>query len=156
MNFEEMVQKIVNAKSKAGLKYIIMIRDLDICYSQDYCPSNNIALKVQIQRIIAKDSSYPKKPKTKDPKSAFLRDNIVEPAKKKNNQMKFKYRQKCTKKPKKNPATGNKIIDATKKKKKRAINKVTCFNCNQKDYYITTAPSQKTSVSLGKFHASNW
>ena len=46
VNFEEMVQKAVNAKAKAGLRSIIMIRNLDICYFRDYRPSNNTVLKV--------------------------------------------------------------------------------------------------------------
>ena len=59
-----------------------MVRDLDIHYSQDHRPSNNIALKVQIQRTAAKDSSHSKEPKIKDPKSVPPHDNPVEPAKK--------------------------------------------------------------------------
>ena len=64
VNFEEIVQRAVNAEAKAGLKSTIMVQDLDIYCFQGYCLSNNIALKVQIQGIIAKNFSRPEKPKT--------------------------------------------------------------------------------------------
>ena len=83
MNFKGIVQKTVNAKIKAGLKSTIIIWNSDICYSQSYCFLNNISSKIQTQKTIAKDFFYPKKSKTKNLKSAFLYDNIVEQAKKK-------------------------------------------------------------------------
>ena len=78
-----MVQKAVNAEAKAGLRSTIMVWDSDICYPQGHCFSNNIASKVQIQGIAAKDSSRPEEPKTKDLKSVPLRNDLAEPAKKK-------------------------------------------------------------------------
>ena len=83
MNFEEMVQKTINAKAKTGLKCIIIVQDLDVYYFWGYHPFNNIASKMQTQGITVKDFSYLKKHKTKDPKSVTLCDNIMEPAKKK-------------------------------------------------------------------------
>ena len=53
VNFEEMMQKIVNAEAKVGLKSTIMIRDLDICYPQNHCLFNNIFSKIQTQGTIA-------------------------------------------------------------------------------------------------------
>lgn len=60
-----MMQKIVNAKVKTGLKFNTMIQDLDIHCSRDYYLYNNTFAKVQIQRTTVQDSS-PKKPKSKD------------------------------------------------------------------------------------------
>ena len=47
IDFEEMVQKAVNAEAKAGLKSSIMVRDSDIHCPRDHRPSNSTALKVQ-------------------------------------------------------------------------------------------------------------
>ena len=79
-----MMQRVVNTKAKAGLKSTILVWDLDIYYFWSHCPSNNTTLKMQTQRITAKDSSCFEKPKTKDPKLALLYNNIVKSAKKEN------------------------------------------------------------------------
>ena len=48
MNFEEIVQRVVNVESKAGLRSSTMVRDLDICCPTGHRPSNSTASKVQI------------------------------------------------------------------------------------------------------------
>ena len=67
MNFEEIVQRAVNAEAKAGLKFSTIVRDLDICCPRGHCLSNNTTAKVQIQRTTVKDPRL-KETKTKDPK----------------------------------------------------------------------------------------
>ena len=47
MNFEEMVQRAVNAEAKAGQKSSTMVQDLDIYCPRGHCSSNNIATKLQ-------------------------------------------------------------------------------------------------------------
>ena len=86
-----MIQKTVNIEVKTSLKSIIMVRDSDICYSQGYYPSNNIALKMKTQGIFVKDFSRSEKSKIKDPKFVSLYNNITELAKKANKQKKIKY-----------------------------------------------------------------
>ena len=120
-----------------------MVRDLDIRCSRSHCPSNNIASKVQTQRITTKNSSHPKKSKTKDLKSVPLHDNPAEPAKKKDKQMRFKHRQERTKKLKETPATGDNTVDAAKKKKKRDTSKVMYFNCDEKGHYASNCIESK-------------
>ena len=71
VNFEEIMQKTINAEAKVGLRSSTMVQDLDIYYSKSHCPSNNIATKVQIQETTVKDSR-PKKAKTKDLKSTLF------------------------------------------------------------------------------------
>ena len=90
---------------------------MDICCSQGHCPSNKIALKMQTQGTTAKDFSCPEEPKTKDLKSVPLRNNLAEPAKKKNKQKRFKCRREHIKEPKETPVIGDNTVDATKKKK---------------------------------------
>ena len=47
VNFEEMVQRAVNAEAKAGLKSTTMIQNSDIRCPRGYRPSNNTTSKVQ-------------------------------------------------------------------------------------------------------------
>ena len=64
MNFEEMMQKIVNAEAKSGLRSSIMVQDSDIRCPRGHRPFNNTASKIQIQGTTAKNS-YREKPKVK-------------------------------------------------------------------------------------------
>ena len=151
-----MVQRAVNKKAKASLKSTIMVWDLDIHCSQSHCLFNNTILKVQTQRITAKDYSRLEKPKTKDLKSAFLHGNIVELAKKKNKQKKFKCWRKCTRKSKETPATSNNIVNATKKKKSVTLVKSYVLIVIKKVTLPAIIPSQKTSVDLDNLRSINW
>ena len=56
IDFEEMVQKAVNAESKAGLKSSAMVRDSDIRCLRGHRPSNSIVSKVQTQETTTKDT----------------------------------------------------------------------------------------------------
>ena len=70
MNFEEMVQKTVNAEVKVGLRSSTMVRESDICYPRGHYPSYNTSSKVQTQETNVKE------PRTKEPrpKEAKLTD----------------------------------------------------------------------------------
>ena len=143
VNFEEMVQRAVNAEAKAGLRSTTMVRDSDIHCLQGHRSSNNITLKVQTQGTAAKDSSCPKELKTKDPKSVPPRDNPAEPAKKEDKQKRFKRWRERTRESKETPATGDNTVDTAKKKKKRDTSKVTCFNCDKKGHYASNCTKPK-------------
>ena len=67
INFEEMMQKAVNAKAKADLRSSTMIRNSNICYPRGHCPLNSTASKVQTQGTTAKDS-HQEEPKVKEVK----------------------------------------------------------------------------------------
>ena len=56
MNLEEMVQRVVNAEVKAGLRSSLIIRELDARYLRGHRPSHNNFLKVQTQGTTAKKS----------------------------------------------------------------------------------------------------
>ena len=62
-----MVQKAVNAESKAGLRSNTMVRDSDIRCFRGHRPSNSTASKVQTQGITTKDSHL-EEPKIKETK----------------------------------------------------------------------------------------
>ena len=138
-----MVQKAVNAKAKAGLKSIIMVRDLDIRCFRGHRPSNNTASKMQTQGTTAKDSSCLEEPKTKDSKLVPSHDNPAEPAKKEDKQKRFKHRQEHIREPKKTLATDNNTVDVAKKKKKYDTSKIMCFNCNKKNHYASDCTEPK-------------
>ena len=48
MNFEEMLQKALNAEAKTGLRSSTMVQDLDICCPRNHHFSNSTASKMQI------------------------------------------------------------------------------------------------------------
>ena len=88
MDFEEMVQKTVNAEAKAGLRSSTMIRKLDARCPRGHRASHNTFLKLQTQG--SKDSSRSEEPKPKDPKPAPSCDNTAESAKKEDRKKKKK------------------------------------------------------------------
>lgn len=82
-----MMQKAVNTKAKAGLKFSIMVQDSDIYCSRGYCSSNttSIASKMQTQGTTKKfclEKSRPKNLKpAKKKTSAPLCSKFIEPKK---------------------------------------------------------------------------
>ena len=117
MDFEEMVQRAINAEAKTGLRSSTMVRDLDACCPRGHCLSYNTSSKVQSQGC--KDSSCSEEPKSKDPKLAPSHDNAAKPAKKEDRKNKKKKLQnRRWERNKQTPATGDNI-EALKKKKKR-------------------------------------
>ena len=74
------MQLAVNAKAKAGLKFSIMVRDLDAHCPRSYRPSHNTSLKMQTQG--SKDLFCLEKTKPKDLKSAPSHDNAKKSPKK--------------------------------------------------------------------------
>ena len=78
MNFEEMVQRAVNAKAKAVLRSSTMVWELNVCYFKNYCPSNNIAAKMQTQKTTIKDFHL-EEAKTKNLKPISSSINAAEP-----------------------------------------------------------------------------
>ena len=148
INFEEMVQKAVNKKAKAGLKSSTIVRDSDIRCPQGYCPFNSTALKVQIQGIIAKDFSRLEELKAKETK--FVRIDMAEPLEqdKKDKKDRQNKKQKFQKRRERNntSATSNNTVDALKKKKKNwdcDISGVTYYNCNKKCHFANTYTKPK-------------
>ena len=90
IDFEEMVQRAVNAEAKAGLRSSTMVRDSDVRYPRGHRPSHNTSSKVQTQGSSHKNLPRSEKPKPKDPKLAPSHDKAAEPAKKKNKKDKKK------------------------------------------------------------------
>ena len=77
MDFEEMVQRVVNAEAKTGLRFSTMVRDSDIRCPRGHHPSNSTAAKVQIQRT--KDS-HPEELKVKETRPALSRSKASKPS----------------------------------------------------------------------------
>ena len=136
IDFEEMVQRAVNAEAKASLKSSAMVRDSDIRYPQNQHSSNNTASKVQTQRTSAKkprpEESRPIEAKPAKRKAPVPpRTNTAESSEqgkkdRKNKKWRFQKRKEQT------PATGTNVTNARSKKKYPDI---TCYNCDKKGHY---------------------
>ena len=146
-DFEEMLQRIVNAESKAGLKSSTMIQDSDIRYLQDYRSSNSIASKVQTQGTTAKDS-HRKEPKVKEVKpTSSQAAEVSKPSEQAHKEKKRKrYPERQDKKEQTPASTANAIEVQQKKKKKNRdhdVSVVMCYNCNKKGHYANTCTEPK-------------
>ena len=136
MDFEEMVQRAINAKSKAGLRSSAMVRDLDICCPWSHRSSNITASKVQTQGKSVKEpcleESRPKEAKLpKKMATASPRANVAESLEqgkkdRKNKKRRFRERKEQT------PATGTNITNAGLKKK---YPNITYYNYDKKGHY---------------------
>ena len=142
-----MMQRAVNVEAKVGLRSSTMVWDLDVCCSRGHHLSHNTSLKMQTQSF--KNSSYSKKPKLKDLKSAPSRDNVAKSPKKddsKDKKKKFQgQRWKHTGEWKEQtPAINvNTTNISNKKKKRRDISEITCFNCNKKSHFASYCTKPK-------------
>ena len=101
MDFEEMVQRAVNAEVKVGLKSSTMVRDSNIYCSRGHRFSNSNVLKVQTQGSTGKESkpeeSRPKKSKSAEDKNpALLCSESTEPGKTSRTNKKKEYFKKKT------------------------------------------------------------
>ena len=140
MDFEEMVQRAVNAEAKAGLRSSAIVRDLDIYCPRGHRPSNSTASKMQTQGTTAKEPR-PKKSKSKDTKA--IRVDAVKPSEQDKKDQKDRQDKKRRfwekREPKKTPVTGDNAINTSKKglRKKCDISKVTYFNCDKKGHYAS-------------------
>ena len=90
MDFEDMVERAVNAEAKASLRSSTMVRDLDIRCPRGHRPSNSIAAKVQTQGT--KDS-HPEEPKVKETRPAASWSEASEPSKQARKEKKKKRHQ---------------------------------------------------------------
>ena len=69
MDFEEMVQRAVNAEAKAGLRSSTMVRESDAHCPKGHRPSHNTASKMQTQGTSAKEPR-PEESRIKEAKPA--------------------------------------------------------------------------------------
>ena len=141
IDFEEMVQKVVNADAKAGLRSSAMVRDSDIRCPQGHRFSNNTASKVQTQGTSAKEprseESRPKEAKpAKEKAPALPWTNATESLEQGKKDRKDKKR-KFWEKTEQTPATGTNVTNAGSKKKYPDI---TCYNCDKKGHYLKSCP----------------
>ena len=135
IDFEEMMQRAVNAEAKACLRSSSMVRDSDIRCPRGHRPSNSTAAKVQTQG--SKDS-HPEEPKAKEVKPTRAEAN--EPSEQARKEKKKKRHQERRDKDQTPASTANATEVQKKKKKNRDqdVSKVTCFNCDKKGHYAST------------------
>ena len=76
MDFEEIVQRVINMEAKADLRSSTMVRESDVYYPRSHRPFHNTFSKMQTQGIIAKQprtkESKPKKAKQANGKVSAL------------------------------------------------------------------------------------
>ena len=147
MNFEEMVQKAVNAEAKAGLKSSTMVRDSDICCSKGHRSPNSITSKVQTKGTTAKNSDQ-EEPKVKKIKPTLSRvTETNKPSEQAHKEQKRKKHPERRDKKEQTPASTANATEIQQKKKKkkqnRDISKVTYYNCNKKSHYANTYTKPK-------------
>ena len=148
MDFEEMVQRAVNAEAKAGLRSSTMVRESDARCPRGHRPSHNTSSKVQTQGSSHKDSprteeSRPKEAKSTDGKNpAPPRSESAEPGKISRIDKKKEYLEKKKKKrdwKKNTPATGdNANAVEVGEKKKQGDDR--CYNCQKKGNFSRNCP----------------
>ena len=141
MDFEEMVQRAVNAEAKAGLRSSTMVRESDARCPRSHRPSYNTSSKVQTQGTTAKEprtkESRPKEAKSTDGKAPAppRSDKLAKPNCKK------KKREWLKKKKDSTPATEDNAIEAQKKKRTPGnTSQVTCYNCQKKSHFANKCP----------------
>ena len=123
INFEEMVQRVVNVKAKAGLKSSTMIQDLDIHYPRGHRSSKSTVSKMQTQKTTAKESKpeelKPKKSKSAEGKNLTPpRSKFTKPGKTSCTDKKMEYLKKKRDWKNNTPAIGDKTntVEGDKKK----------------------------------------
>ena len=129
MNFKEIVQRAANAEAKAGLRSSTIVRDSDARCPRGHRPSHNTSSEMQTQGSSHKNSSRSEESKNKDLKPASPRDNVAEPAKKKDKKKRLQRRNR--ERNKQTTATGENTKAPKEKKKRRDLSEITCFNCNK-------------------------
>ena len=140
-NFEEIVQKAVNAEAKAGRRSSTMVRESDVRCPRGHRQSYNTSSKVQTQGSSHKDSPRSKELKPKDPKPAPLHYNAAEPAKKEDRKKKKK---KLRNQRRKHTGEQTPAIGVNTKAPKKKV-KARYFNCNKKDHYENKCIEPPTS-----------
>ena len=141
MDFEEMVQRAVNAEAKAGLRSSTMVRESDARCPRSHRPSHNTSSKVQTQGTTAKkprtEESRPKEAKSTN---APPHSESTEPGKTSRTDKRREYLEKKKKKrDRKNntPATGDNANEISEKKKRGDDR---CYNCQKKGHFSRNCP----------------
>ena len=128
-SFEEMMQRAVNAETKAGLKSSIMVRDADFHCPRGHCPSQNTSTKVQTQGSTVKKSksevSRPKNLKPADEKTP-VPPRTNKPGKIFHQDKKKEYLKNKRDRKNSTPATRDNAIEDEKKRNNRGDGK--CYN----------------------------
>ena len=146
MDFEEMVQRAVNAEAKEGLRSSTMVRKSDIRCPRNNRPFHNTSSKVQTQGSSHKDSprtkkSRPKKAKQANDKAPVLPRSESTEAKKISH---INKRREFLKKKKKKRDRKNNIletgdnannVEVSEKKKRDNRGDERCYNCQKKGYF---------------------
>ena len=150
MDFEEMVQRAVNAEAKAGLKFSTMVWQSDARCPKGHHLFHNISSKVQTQGTTAKEprteESRPKEAKQANDKApAPPRSKFTEPRKTFRTDKRREYLEKKKKKrDRKNNILATRdnanAVEVGEKKKQDDQGDRRCHNCQKKGYFLRNCP----------------
>ena len=158
INFEEIVQKTVNAKAKTGPKSSTMVQNSDIRFCRSHRPFNSTGSKVQTQGTTAKDSNL-EEPKVKEAKPTLPRAEASKPSKQGARKRKRRGTRKSENKsqPQLAPPTQRRF----RRKKRRIKIEISVRSCVSTVIRRAIMPIpipnlKKTDVSLSSLCTSDW
>ena len=142
-NYKELVAKAVRAKAKAGLQPSSYMQEVNLQVLRESWPTHTIVHKVQTQEAMTcGDNSKP----FKSPTSTLAQDSDPSDKARKHKKRKH-YRDKRDSRELKDSSTLASGINKAKvggkgqrKKNKKDISGVTCFNCNKKGHFSNKCP----------------
>ena len=138
-DYEELVLKAVRAEAKAGLRPSSYVREADLQVLRGSRPTHTTAHKVQTQGAVTRGDES----KTKAPASTPAQDS--EPSNKARKDKKKRHQdRRGSREPKDSstPAFGVNRAEAGggRRKNKKDLSGVTCYNCNKKGHYSNKCP----------------
>ena len=141
-DYEELVAKAIRAEAKAGLRPSSYVRETDQQVFRGSRPAHTTAHKVQIQKAM-KDHCGDES-RDKAPVSTSVQDF---PSDKDNSRKDKKKKQHKDKWDSTNPATGVNTAEVSgrRRKQRKDISEITCYNCNKKGHYSDKCPEPRRS-----------
>ena len=148
IDYEELVAKAVRAEAKAGLRPSSYVRETDLSCLRGNRPAHTTAHKVQTQgagKDHRGDDSKASKGSASTPASASIQDS--EPSDKAKKDKKKNWRGKRDFREPKDSTTPAFGVNAAevgrggqRRKNKKDISGVTCYNCNKKGHFLNKCP----------------
>ena len=148
IDYEELVLKAVRVEAKAGLCPSSYVRKTDLDCLRGNQSAHTTVHKVQIKgagKDYRGDDSKASKGSTHTPASASTQDSKPSDKARKDKKKKYYQDKRDSKEPKDSttPAFGVNMAEVGgkgRRKNKRDVSEITCFNCNKKGHYSNKCP----------------
>ena len=146
INYEELVAKVVRAKAKVGLHSSSYVLETDLSCFQGNRPAHTTVHKVQTQGAVnSGDDSKASKGSASTPITS-TQDSEPSDKGKKDKKKKNWQGKRDSREPKESttPASGVNAAEVggggQRRKNKKDISRVTCYNCNKKGHFSNKCP----------------